>query len=372
MIKEIRVWILVFGAFCGSAAFLGAQTPVAHAPVAANVDGFALAERLFKEGQFARAATHFAAFSKASPSDPRTASAWLHEGVCHVKLGREDDAIRCWNWVVQRYPASPQVPEALEQLIAVHQRRANAGEANALTAKLVAAFPRHPATVRLMIARAEASLTAQRYEEAVKLLEPIREQLSPPQRRQMELARLYSEAKSDPAKLIAAADAAFEANDPDKAIPVLEAFLAKAANSPRSTEARVKLGWACFCLNDEKNLQRAETLWEEVIRKGPPTDEWVGESQWHMVQLLAGPRRKWKDAVARCELVARAFSPGTFRHEQALYTRAWLLWTQKQWAISLAAFRDFVKAYPHKAIHPPIVAYMRECEQHLANGRNEG
>jgi TolA-binding protein len=134
----------------------------------------------------------------------------------------------------------------------------------------------------------------------------------------------------------------------------------------------VKLGWSYYCQHDAKSLDRAEAIWEEVIRKGPPADPWVEESQWHMIQLLAGPRAKWKEAVAHCDAAAKGALAGSFRHEQALYTRAWLLWTQKKWALSLAGFKEFVKAYPPKATHPPIMAYMQECEKHIAAGKDEG
>jgi hypothetical protein len=120
-------------------------------------------------------------------------------------------------------------------------------------------------------------------------------------------------------------------------------------------------------MGGDKNYAKADALWKEVIRKGPAKDEWVAESHWHQVQLLAGPLGKGKEAVALCEKVAAAQEPGSFRHEQALYSKAWLLWTQHEWKPSLEAFTALVKAYPAKNIHPAIVEYIKDCHRHIAD-----
>jgi len=85
-----------------------------------------------------------------------------------------------------------------------------------------------------------------------------------------------------------------------------------------------------------------------------------------MVQLLAGPREKWREAALLCSRIAGTFPVGSFRNEQACYTRAWLLLVHQEWSESQNAFNELIKLYPAKAQHPPIVAYLAQCQTKLA------
>jgi len=135
---------------------------------------------------------------------------------------------------------------------------------------------------------------------------------------------------------------------------------------PRITEARTRLGWSMYCSGDKEQIERAVVLWKNVARSTHPQDkEWVDESQWHIVQYLAGPANKWRDAIAQCDRIAKSNPAGSFRLEQALYSKAWLYWAKNEWKQALAGFEDLIAAFPEKAQHPPIQHYMEECRNNL-------
>lgn len=355
----------------GLAAFTpldAAPTPSPKAVPAAPQDDFTAGQRWFKKNDFAKAAAAYAQFAKTQPNDPRAATAWLQEGLCKLRLNKSAEALRCWNWILQRYPASPDVPEALEQLIGLYEKRDQTSEASILSNRLLKQHPQHPATLRLLVRRADTSSASQRYEEVVRLLSPVRAQLTGEQARQLDLAQICVEAKTNPEKLLTAASAALEADEPAKAVPLLKTFLVQSGVT-RTAEARTKLGWALYCSGDAKQIAEAEDLWKSVVNKGPSTDAWVGEAQWHMVQLLAGPKAKPNEAISLCEKIAQHQPQGTFRHEQALYTKAWLFWIQHDWKAALGAFNDLIKSYPSKASQPAIQRYVEECKKAAENNK---
>ena len=97
-----------------------AQQPPPPPPPAAPTPADALyasAQQDLKESQFTQAETKFANFAAKFPNDARVADALLQQGICEMKLGRKDDAVRAWNWLMQRHPASSQVADAMEQLV---------------------------------------------------------------------------------------------------------------------------------------------------------------------------------------------------------------------------------------------------------------
>jgi outer membrane protein assembly factor BamD (BamD/ComL family) len=98
-----------------------------------------------------------------------------------------------------------------------------------------------------------------------------------------------------------------------------------------------------------------------VIAAGPAGSEWVGESQWHLVQLNAGPKDNWKEAIALCEVLAKTVPKERKLHEQAMFARAWIYWSKNDWAKARVAFQDLIAAYPEKASHPPIMEYLAQC-----------
>lgn len=89
------MWVIA--AFGVWAPLASAQAVPGKTVAPGKLDAFADAQRVFKEGKFAKAAEQFAAFSKAKPTDPQAAAGFLQEGLCHLKLGQAGEAVRCWD-----------------------------------------------------------------------------------------------------------------------------------------------------------------------------------------------------------------------------------------------------------------------------------
>lgn len=144
------------------------------------------------------------------------------------------------------------------------------------------------------------------------------------------------------------------------------------AKSPKASKdhARIhtKLGWCLLLAGGEENQHRAEQLWRNVIRTSRPSDPWYAESKWHLVQLAAGPQNDWPKAVSLCEEIAKEQPKGSFAHEQAMLSRAWLLTIHRQGKAAVAAFDAMAAAYPEKMLHPPIRKHREEALALLEKG----
>lgn len=353
----------------GTVACMAAESSVAA--VSPNDAAFTAAQREFKQGRFNAAKTHFASFATKYPEDPHAAEAMLLQGICEMKLKQPADAIKTWTWLIQRYATSPKSAEAMEHLAAYYQSKANPAAANQWRQKLATQFPDHPIAVNMWTARGGEAFKAGQYAEAVKAYEKVEPKLSPSDRQSLEVARHLLEGGTNPDGLLDAATARLKANDTEGAKGLYTAYVQKYPNAYRTAEAKTQLGWCYYVSGKNEDTNRAAQLWQEVIKAGPPTSNWVGQAQWHTVQYLSGPARKWKDAAALCVQISKTFPPGSFRHEQALYSRAWLFWVKKQWPEALTAFQELIKAYPEKAGHPPIVYYLEDCHKHVGKAGSE-
>jgi len=213
------------------------------------------------------------------------------------------------------------------------------------------------------VRRAETAFAAGKYTEAIATFSRVEKKLPIEAANHLMIAWAMQNASSDPATVLLSAQSLIKDQKEDLAVQLYTTFLKKFPQSPHVAEAKTRLGWCLYDGGDVAKIERAEQLWREVIAAGPLTGEWVGECQWHMVQLLSGPKNQWKQAAELCVQIARTFPKGSFRHEQALYSRAWLFWAKKDWPSGVAAFEALIAAYPAKAQHPPIVRYLEECRQ---------
>jgi tetratricopeptide (TPR) repeat protein len=231
--------------------------------------------------------------------------------------------------------------------------------------KILAQFPDHPVAVKIWIARGDAFSKQGRPAEAVKAYEKAGAKLSPVAKQKLETARKLLLASAGPDASLDIAAESLTASDTTTAITLYLAWLQKNPNATRTSEAKTKLGWCYSLQNTPESLKKAEDLWQAVIQKGPANDPWAGDSQWSMIQLLAGPKGKWEDAVKLCEVVAKNF-PKSARAEQALFTRAWLYWAHQRWHLGRAAFEDYLRAYPEAIEHPPVKTYIRDCDEGIS------
>jgi tetratricopeptide (TPR) repeat protein len=253
----------------------------------------------------------------------------------------------------------------LEQLAVGYARQGQRAQKEDCLKRLATDFPQHPVTTRLFVTEARARLAAKDYAGAAALFQQVEAGLSAAEREQFQFARsMASPSRVDPKMLLTMANEQLTKNEVGQAIQFYEEYLQRFPDAPGANEAKTKLGW-CYALQEQ--MDKAEQLWQSVIARGATGDPWVGESQWHMIRLLAGPKGKWEDAVKLCETVAKNF-PKQFRGQQALFTRAWLYWAHGKWQPARAAFEDLVQAYPDVLQHPPIQEYIQQCDQNLTKG----
>jgi tetratricopeptide (TPR) repeat protein len=341
-----------------------AVPPAKKAPASPADQAFATAQDALKKSDYPAGRRLFGDFAGKFPADARVPEAQVLKGLCELKGGPQGAALTTWNALIQLQPKSDAAAMALEQLVLYYEKEGPPARVEELLNRLLTAFPTHAATVRLWTKRGETLFAAKKYEAAVQAWESLGVQLTGVARQKLTVARVLAKANTDPRSLLEAANTSLERNEVALAVELYEVYLDRFPQAVDVRQAKTKLGW-CYAL--EKELEKAERQWQSVIAGGPATDAWVGESQWNMIRLLAGPRGKAEDAVKLCQTVARNF-PKQFRGQQALFTRAWLLLVHQKWVLARAAFDDLLREYPEVGQHPPVQDYIRECDEAISKG----
>ncbi|MBU4200208.1 MAG: tetratricopeptide repeat protein [Kiritimatiellae bacterium] len=322
------------------------------------------AQDCLKKAQYKEALPKFTEFARQYRNDALFAEALFYQGLCDVRLGQEVQALSLWDQVLkqemQKKPKSRAWLLTMEQMTIWYGQKGKEEDRKKALKQLLAECPDDPITVRLHVQAAEARLKASDYAGALGFYRAVEGKLTDTDRKNMDLAAVMAtKGAKNPRELLTAANESFEKNNVDQAIKLYQTFLKQNPDSPLAAEARTELGWSLYV---QGKWQESEALWQDVIRKGSPKDEWVGQSRWHMIQLLMGPAGKPDKAIELCETQAKAF-PNDPRGERALFIRAWLYWTQKQWVKARGAFNDLLAAYPANAVDPPVQGYIRDCEQ---------
>jgi len=243
--------------------------------------------------------------------------------------------------------------------------RRNRSGAQQARETLLRDYPESSTTLRVWSAIADRHYQNAQFKEALAIYERLAPSLRGPAKQRFESAKAIVDYGGEPGRLLAAANDALKNNRRNLARNLYQLIARQKTNPAIVAEARVKYAWCLYSEGGPENLAEAEKIWSSIASHDPKS-EWGGQSRWHLVQLHAGPMREWQKAVEMCAAIASDFPPGSFRHEQALYTRAWLLRTHKQWEQAHAAFEDLVRYYPAKASHPPIVRYMEEVADGLS------
>ncbi len=283
--------------------------------------------------------------------------------------GRTARALDAWNRTVNmevmQKRASPVLLLGLEQLAAHYRIQKNERELEKTLARLAEFFPANAITVREHASSARARLEAGDYAGAAALYKTVASHLKGDDLLNYDLARELSAPDSSVRAILVSAGRHLSENSIPLATRLYsEALKRNPAGSDRH-EAMTKLGW---CLYLQKKDKESERLWRNVIASAPMGDEWRGKSRWHLVVLNAGVFDNVKEAIALCDEQAKEFK-SCFFHEQALFSKAWLLWTRKRWTEARAAFDDLITHYPEKAVHPPIVKYIEDCEKGMSARR---
>jgi len=83
--------------------------------------------------------------------------------------------------------------------------------------------------------------------------------------------------------------------------------------------------------------------------------------------MASGPEQNWKKAVSICDSIVREQAKGTFPHEQALFSKAWLLTVHDQGQQAVRAFDELATAYPEKCFSRPSFNTANEPSQAQQN-----
>lgn len=326
----------------------------------ATSDVLVQAKSLSEARKFPDALKMLDAYTRANPRAKDAPAAFLLKGRCEElsKGAISAEGERTWEWLIRTYPDSDEAAQAFQNLIRFYASRSRPDMVEKTRQRLLRQFPGHPVVMETLLAEAKNLAAGGEHGKALAIYEKISEGLSPADRQQMELCRLA--AAGDPESLFTAAQATFLAN-PLEAEGFYEAYLKKKGDPANLSQAKTRLGFCYSRSKDPQKIEKAEKLWKEVIARGPPSDEWVMESRWYSIQLLAGPKNQWREAIRELDAILRVSSRGAFRHEQALFTKAWLLWANKQWADAAKGFQLLVETYPAKATHGPIQFYLQDC-----------
>ena len=331
------------------------------------------ARECLKKAQYKDAHEKFVEFARQYRSDALFTEALYYQGLCQLRLGQDVQALSLWDQVLkqemQKKPKSRAWQLAMEQLTIWYGRKSREEDQEKALKQLLAEFPTNPLTVRLHIQAAAEKLKGSDYAAALAFYRAVEGQLTDPDKKNLELAAtITTKGAKNPRDLLEAAKENLEKNEVELAISLYQAFLKKNTSSPLAAEAKTKLGW-CFYL--KRDYDKAEKLCKEVIKAGPSTSHWVGKSRWYLIVLAAGPQGKVSKAIELCDAQAKAFD-GDRLAEQALFIKAWLYWTQKEWAKGKTAFDELLAKYPARGAHPPVKKYISDCENGMSAKTESG
>ncbi|NLE66156.1 MAG: tetratricopeptide repeat protein [Lentisphaerae bacterium] len=321
------------------------------------------AQESFRQLQYREARRKFAEFVRQYRNDVLFTDALFYQGLCDMRLNQENQAVNAWDQVL-RFEITKKAKSrawllTMEQMTLFYDRKNREEDRKKALRQILAEFPADPIAVRLHVQAAEARMKASDYAGALAYYLAVESQLAAQDRKNMDLVEaMTGTGARSPRALLEAANENLGRNNVDQAIVIYQEILKQYAASPQAPEAKAMLGWCCYLKRD---YDKAEKLYKEVIEAGPPTSHWVGKSRWFLIVLAVGPRGNDSRAIELCDVQARVFD-GDRLAEQAMFTKAWLYWTQKEWAKGKKAFAELLARYPERGTHPPVRRYISDCE----------
>jgi tetratricopeptide (TPR) repeat protein len=266
---------------------------------------------------------------------------------------------------VMQKSSSPALLLALDQLASYYRTDGKAAEWEKIADQLSGFFPDNLVTLRELRLLAARYMNKGEFPQAIAAYERFAKQLNAEDRQNLDLARAMMDSGADGYAIVKSANAQLEGNNPELAARLYREALRKTLKDDEKFEAMTKMGWCLYLRNREKE---SEKLWKKVVASAPKGNEWRGKSRWHLVVLNAGDHNDTKKAIELCEEQAKEFTSG-FMHGQALFSKAWLLWTQSKWKEAREAFNVLIREYPEKATHPPIMKYIEDCDNGMSARR---
>lgn len=342
-------------------------------PPATNDPAWQAAMTEFDNQRFVAAARLFETYASSRLNHPFYKLSLYYQGLAERRAGKEGQAVTTWKHLLSLAQLEQNREQAtlltLNQLALFHQERGQEQQVQEILAQMAKEFPDDPLTVERHAASANAYIEKGKYKEAMACYRPVAAKLEGTDRANAEATALLLKPEAQNAETVLQfAGDALTSDQVDKARMIYQYYLKNHGNTPGRWEAMTKMGW-CLFLKKEEN--RAEKMWRDVIAKAPADNYWVGKSRWHLIALMAGPRGKVNDAVELCEVQAKAFDDNMLG-EQAMFVKAWLYWTQKNWAKAKTAFDELLAKYPARGAHPPMKQYLTDCENGLKAKRGDG
>ncbi len=317
----------------------------------------------FKKREFSHAERLLTEALNSNPSSQDAAESYLLLGQAQERLKKSDEAIRTLAGCAYRFPGSEPAAKAIEIQAQIHARRNNPSEARRLHNQLLSQYPKSPTTIRIWGETADGLFNEGNFTEAYAIYQRLEGDLPAKTIRNIGAAKILSEGARDPRSIIPIAEQAL-ADDERELATMLFEQLAKSPNAGSDLpKIQTRLAWCLSLQRDDESRDRAVKLWQEVVRSNRPTEPFHAEAKWHLVRHAAGPGRDWKKAVALCDEIIADQPAGSFRHEQALFSKAWLLTVHDQGEAAVAAFDEFAAAYPEKSAYPPIRRHRERAQE---------
>ena len=348
---------------------LSAAASVADAapPSAKKTTALERAQLEYEANRFGSAAKLLSESLHTDPQGSNSGARYLLLGQAQAKQKLPDDALRTFTTLASRYTDTEWAARAIAEKVAIYQgARPNSSEVEKLRKVLLERYPESPTTAEIWINVADGLFADDKLNEAVGIYRQFEKSLTPESAKRFGLAKVIVEADAEPSKIYAAAEDALKNNRITLAKTLLARLIKGGGSTAKTNEYRLKYAWCLYLEGGEDNLKESEKIWSSIAME-EPLGESGSASRWHLIQLHAGPKREWEKAVDLCAALAKDMPKDSFRHEQALFTRAWLLRTHKQWAKAKLAFEELVREYPSKATHEPIMQYIGEIEENLQN-----
>jgi tetratricopeptide (TPR) repeat protein len=347
-----------------------AQTEPTAKPEPAPKTPFQIAEAHFKAREYAQAERLVTEQLNTNPGGPEAAASYYLLGHAMERQNKLDEAIRTLSGCVARFPGTEAAAQSLDLQATIHLQRKNAGVAKRLHDQLLSEYPKSPTTLRIWAGNADGLFREGKFAEALAIYERLDGELPAKTQRNIGAARILAERGSDPQRIMPVADQILADGDRELAAMLYEELVKSPSIGRDLPLIQTRLAWCLSLLRNEESRDRAVKLWQEVIRSTRPSDAVHAEAKWHLVRHAAGPERDWKKAVNLCDDIIAAQTPGSFRHEQAMFSKAWLLTVHNQGEAAVEAFDRFAAAYPEKAAQPPVVRHRERALESASKKSN--
>jgi TolA-binding protein len=340
---------------------LAQSAPPAEADSTADLSVLEHARALFRDQQFADGEQLLQQFVRSQSNHADADEARFLIGRAQVRQERHDDARRSFEWIVNANPRSEWAARSLEQLALLAERSRNPSGAQDHRRRLLRDHPDSPTTATVWLGIADTHFRDQEYRQAAELYQRFETALDARQRSRLAVAEVLAGSATDPAVVLEHVVDSLRNNRIDTAQALARAVQRQFPRHPAAAEAALREGQTLIARGDRESAEQARDLFASVFNHTAATDEVTELARWELIRVNAGPLADIAEALKWCEIAINTSTRGEFRHQQAMYSKAWLLWAHRRFEPALEAFEEFAAAYPEQGASAPIQAYIEDC-----------